>query len=117
MTLTVAEEYHALFNSKFDLSSYSANYQAAAQAAVSNLLGGISYFVGETEQMDKDGNRVKTEKGSLLTAVPGRSFFPRGFLWDEGFHQIVISEWNLTLSEEILRSWFNRIEPSVADCL
>lgn len=109
----IAAAFDTLFKSKFNLSAFPDKYQVAAKAAVSNLLGGISYFVGDTVQMGVDGSIQKTQKGELLTAVPGRSFFPRGFIWDEGFHQLVIREWNSTLSEVILRSWLDRIESSV----
>lgn len=62
----------------------------AAEAALSNMLGGMGYFTGRSEVRgagQNGGNGVSFE-ASLFTAVPSRSFFPRGFLWDEGFHQV-----------------------------
>lgn len=51
-----------------------------------------------------------TEPKSLLTATPSRSFFPRGFYWDEGFHLLHIGQWDDGLALEILKSWIDLID-------
>lgn len=77
-------------------------------SALSNLLGGIGYFSGTSFQMVD--NKTKTAGPSeLFSAVPSRSFFPRGFLWDEGFHQLLISQWDADLSQSIFESWFEQM--------
>ena len=58
-------------------------------AGLSNMLGGIGYFYGSS--LVRVGDEIlQTPPAALLTAVPSRSFFPRGFLWDEGFHQVAL---------------------------
>jgi len=106
---------------------------AFSKAVTSNLLGGIGYFYGtsivdkgfayEWDQEDDDdsdedednegkptsGARL-TEPRALFTATPSRSFFPRGFYWDEGFHLLHIGQWDNDLSLEILKDWINLID-------
>jgi mannosyl-oligosaccharide glucosidase len=85
-------------------------YKTFAQAITSNLLGGIGYYHGSSivdrsfkhdydeEDDDEEDSREEkprlTEERELLTATPSRSFFPRGFYWDEGFHLALIGEWD-----------------------
>ncbi|KIJ69518.1 glycoside hydrolase family 63 protein [Hydnomerulius pinastri MD-312] len=105
--------------------------EAFSKAITSNLLGGIGYFYGtsivdkgfayewdeEDEYDDDDDEAQEEQKGArltapraLLTATPSRSFFPRGFYWDEGFHLLHIGEWDNDLSLEILKDWINLID-------
>ncbi|KAJ1976212.1 Processing alpha glucosidase I [Dimargaris verticillata] len=110
-----------------------------AQAALSNLVGGIGYFYGnqmvatsgyEDGGQDGDGGGPGhgwdesqpefappdptqyefTKPFALFSSTPSRSFFPRGFLWDEGFHQLLLGAWDNDLSLEILASWANLID-------
>lgn len=88
------------------------NHTLFAKSITSNLLGGIGYFQGSSvvdrsfkhdyddDESDDDEDDVGqqkprlTEERELLTATPSRSFFPRGFYWDEGFHLALIGEWD-----------------------
>jgi mannosyl-oligosaccharide glucosidase len=81
-----------------------------AKSTLSNLIGGISYFTGKS-LVAKPHQKIPDEywTTSLYTAVPSRSFFPRGFLWDEGFHNLLIARWNKNITIDILSHWFDML--------
>ncbi|KAL9126637.1 MAG: hypothetical protein Q9217_004340 [Psora testacea] len=107
-------------------------YQAFAKSMFSNLIGGIGYFYGDAvvdrsyapeyeeenegfweetaaARMRQDG--IKLEGPSeLYTSIPSRPFFPRGFLWDEGFHLLPIADWDMDVTLKIVQSWFSLID-------
>jgi mannosyl-oligosaccharide glucosidase len=72
----------------------------------SSMMGGIGYFYGQSlvdanfsydwdaedagPEQKKERQPQLTPERALLTATPSRSFFPRGFYWDEGFHLLLI---------------------------
>lgn len=108
-------------------------YGPFARELFSNLIGGVGYFHGTSmvdrsysdaydeeeeqfweaaEESLKEGKTNAKEEGpsALLTTVPSRPFFPRGFYWDEGFNLIPILEYDADLSLEILKSWFALID-------
>ncbi|KAI1876626.1 hypothetical protein JX265_004152 [Neoarthrinium moseri] len=106
-------------------------YQKFGRSMLSNLAGGIGYFYGnhivdrsgapeydeENEGFWEDtaaarARRLEQPEGpfELFSSIPSRPFFPRGFLWDEGFHLMPIAEWDIDLTMEIVKSWYNLID-------
>ncbi|KAK4893276.1 Processing alpha glucosidase I [Elasticomyces elasticus] len=102
-----------------------------SKSMFSNLIGGIGYFYGDQliERSDDPAyleenegfwqetaearslNRATPEGPyELFTSVPSRPFFPRGFLWDEGFHLLPIVDWDPEVVMRIVSSWFGTMD-------
>ncbi|RVX72722.1 hypothetical protein B0A52_04120 [Exophiala mesophila] len=103
-----------------------------SQSLLSNLLGSLGYFDGtftvNTEEASSNKQdatpkywndalarfsetRIE-ERGphTLFSAVPSRTAFARGFLFDEGFHLLTILDWDLDMGVEMISSWLNLID-------
>lgn len=106
-------------------------YEEFSKSLFSNLIGGIGYFYGDSRvdrsydpayEEDNEGfwedaaearsrNQATMEGPSeLFTSIPSRPFFPRGFLWDEGFHLLPVIDWDADLTLDIIKSWFNLMD-------
>ncbi|XP_073129902.1 mannosyl-oligosaccharide glucosidase GCS1 [Henckelia pumila] len=104
------DKFHKVFNMSDELDSEAIT---VGQAALGNLLGGIGYFYGQSKiSLPPSSNRVGDNHilywpAELYTAVPSRPFFPRGFLWDEGFHQLLIWRWDIHICLDIIGHWLD----------
>lgn len=118
-------EFNARFEETFHLrqKGFSNSEVEFAQYLLSNMLGGIGYFHGSSvidrshppmeDEENFKGEPVRPELSppqTLFTATPSRPFFPRGFYWDEGFHQLLIGEWDNDLSLDIIKHWTDLID-------
>ncbi|KAL2268627.1 hypothetical protein VTJ83DRAFT_3473 [Remersonia thermophila] len=106
-------------------------YTKLGYSLFSNLIGGIGYFYGhslvdrshaseydeESEGFWEDAAAARARNlqalegpYELFTSIPSRPFFPRGFLWDEGFHLLPIADWDPDLALDIVHSWYNLMD-------
>lgn len=119
-----SDEFASRFDETFgrmDSQQLPAGTQQVSQAALSNMLGGMGYWYGHSlvrvppPAVGPGGAANPGDRGEvrplwdapLFSAVPSRSFFPRGFMWDEGFHQLLIRRWSPSLSREVLAHWMD----------
>jgi mannosyl-oligosaccharide glucosidase len=129
ISVSFGERFGDIFNLKAPYNS--PKYSKFAKSMFSNLFGGIGYFYGNEvvdrsyaseydeenegfweEAAEARGRHQEKLEGpfELYTSIPSRPFFPRGFLWDEGFHLLPIADWDMDIALEIVKSWFNLMD-------
>ena len=93
--------------------------ERSKRSCFSNLIGGIGYFYGDSvvdrsyapeyeeenegfwesaAEARSKGQEKLEGPYELFTSIPSRPFFPRGFLWDEGFHLLPVVDWDVDLA-------------------
>lgn len=130
---SVSTSFTERFGDIFDLKAPydTPKYAKFAKSMFSNLFGGIGYFYGdevvdrsyapeydeENEGFWEEAAEARSRKQErregpfeLYSSIPSRPFFPRGFLWDEGFHLLPIADWDMDIALEIVKSWFNLMD-------
>lgn len=112
-----SRRYLQQFDSKYALSKvYSHDkYLSFSRFAHSNLIGGLGYYSGTwLKQEPLNNGDVVSEQAptTVFTCSPSRSFFPRGFLWDEGFHQLVLLHWDKRITMDVISHWLRLADES-----
>lgn len=107
-------QFHARFEQTFGLKARGAPEEEVtfAQAAMSTMMGSLGYFYGsyKVKLSGSPGAPDRFRQSAplpLFANVPSRSFFPRGFLWDEGFHQLLVGRWSPAISRDVIAHWLN----------
>ncbi|KAF6775819.1 hypothetical protein AHF37_04192 [Paragonimus kellicotti] len=108
---SLSSAFHQRFAERFpvDLTKFTERQANLSKVAVSNLLGGIGYFYGSSliKSTYTGPEPVPGWPAALFTATPSRPMFPRGFLWDEGFHGLILARWDPQLAMESVGHWLD----------
>uniref|UniRef100_A0A7S4PGV9 Mannosyl-oligosaccharide glucosidase n=1 Tax=Guillardia theta TaxID=55529 RepID=A0A7S4PGV9_GUITH len=83
------------------------------KVALSQLMGGLSYLHGTWVKADPPFYNTTSQQApaSSFTCSPCRDGFARGFLWDEGFHQLLMTRWEPAGSRDVLLHWLGLMQP------
>jgi mannosyl-oligosaccharide glucosidase len=101
------KEFQAKFQETFQLNTHI----DFGTSALSNLIGGIGFFSGSSIHQYEGKEPIYTSPNNVLfCTTPSRSFFPRGFLWDEGFHQLLIQKYDKEIYQDIISHWLNMMD-------
>ena len=73
--------------------------------ALACLYQGLLYQEGYIKTSRRPNKYVRYKK--MFTMSPSRNYFVRGFLWDEGFHNQILTHHDPILAMRIVSDWLD----------
>eukprot|EP00158_Paraphelidium_tribonemae_P008608 Partr_v1_DN28627_c3_g1_i3_m49438 putative mannosyl-oligosaccharide glucosidase len=110
---SVQERFNTKFSKAFSLGNrgFSSLHLKFARTTFSNLIGGLGMFQGDARISSRLPSSITNSTVlKLLSFSPSRPFFPRGFLWDEGFHQLLAVPLYPSLSLHMINGWLDLMD-------
>lgn len=78
------------------------------KVVLSNMIGSIGYFYGFLfVKLKYNKELIYYWFVFLYLVVFFRFFFSRGFFWDEGFYNFLISQWDFEILKDIIVYWLD----------
>lgn len=81
--------------------------QEFVKHVISNLYGGMTFYYG---RLYTQNSLTVHKQDYSYSFTPSRLIFPRSFLWDDGFHQSVIANYDPFIVLDVLSNWMNKID-------
>lgn len=72
-----------------------------------NLYGGIAFYYGV---LYTQNSLIRHEYDFSYSFTPSRLIFPRGFLWDDGFHVSIAVHYNPSIAIQVIYNWIRKID-------
>uniref|UniRef100_A0A914XXV2 mannosyl-oligosaccharide glucosidase n=1 Tax=Panagrolaimus superbus TaxID=310955 RepID=A0A914XXV2_9BILA len=77
------------------------------------MIGSVSFWTGYCQVASPClpyNQAINYGPLTLYSGIPSRPYYPRGFLWDEGFHNLLMRKFRPELSLDIVASWLDMID-------
>uniref|UniRef100_A0AC35G0G3 Glycosyl hydrolase family 63 C-terminal domain-containing protein n=1 Tax=Panagrolaimus sp. PS1159 TaxID=55785 RepID=A0AC35G0G3_9BILA len=110
---TKINNFRTKFTQIFNLQNVNENFVEMGRYGFANMIGSVSYWTGYCQVGSPClpyNQAINYGPLTLYSGIPSRPYYPRGFLWDEGFHNLLMRKFRPELSLDIVASWLDMID-------
>jgi hypothetical protein len=99
-------EFDSKFEKAFPTGPNLKNREKCSKVSMASLLGGLNYMYGPIRTSESQGY---VQEKPMFSGTPSRTGFPRAFLWDDGFHNVLFCQYDKKICMSIIEHWLSTV--------